>query len=204
MESTIATAVIDTAVRYLQTGEASDDKPAASDVVSALLAAEKQSKRSKRRYSYNQLLGSWRLGFVSGTQKVRPRPSSTPVTKPGKGRFLPRLLNIEITYIEDENQPLEPFGTIENAVTIGPINLQLNGPTCFWPHSNSLGFDFTALQVKLASLPLYTGPIRGGAERGPTFKGLGLKDQAFFTFFIVEPDYIAARGKGGGIALWIR
>ena len=199
MESTMVIAVMDSAVRYLQTGS---DKPAAKDVVSALITAEKQSKRAQHRYQYDQLLGSWRLGFVSGTQKVRPRPSSTPVKKPGKGRFLPRFLNVKITYIEDAASEL--FGTVENAVTIGPINLRLNGPTRFWPHSNSLGFDFTALQAKLGGLPLYNGSIRGGTERNSAFKTQSLKDQAFFTFFIVEPNCLAARGKGGGLALWIR
>ncbi len=200
MESTMVIAVIDSAVRYLQAGS---DRPAAKDVVNALIAVEKQSKYSKRLYQYDQLLGSWRLGFVSGTQKVRPRPSSTPVTKPGKGRFLPRFLNIEITYARDEDTASELFGTVENAVTIGPIDLRLNGPTRFWPH-NSLGFDFTALQAKLSGLLLYDGFIRGGAERNSAFKNQSLKDQAFFTFFIVEPNYIAARGKGGGLALWVR
>lgn len=201
MDSTMVVAVLDSAVRYLQAG---DDRPATEDVVSALIAAEKQSKRSKRLYQYNQFIGSWRLGFVSGTQKVRPRPTSTPIQKPGKGRFLPRFLNIEITYSSDEDTASGLFGTVENAVTIGPIKLQLTGPTRFWPNTNSLGFDFTALQAKLGPLRLYTGSIRGGAERNQTFKAQSLKDQAFFTFFIVEPDYIAARGKGGGLALWIR
>ncbi|MGB3299099.1 MAG: hypothetical protein WBA76_12580 [Phormidesmis sp.] len=202
MESTIAIAVIDSAVRYLQ---ADSDKPMAKDVVSALLAAERQSKQAKRHYQYDQLLGSWRLGFVSGTQKVRPSPSSTPVTKPGKGRFLPRFLSIEITYAQEEATAADDlFGTVENAVTLGPINLQLDGPTRFWPRSNSLGFDFTALQAKLGSLPLYAGSIRGGAERNSIFKTQALKDQAFFTFFTVEADCLAARGKGGGLALWVR
>lgn len=202
MDSTMMIAVMDSAVRYLQAG---DDRPATEDVVSALIAAEKQNKRSnKRLYQYEQFLGSWRLGFVSGTQKVRPRPASTPVTKPGKGRFLPRFLKVEITYTSDEDRAAELFGTVENAVTIGPISLRLSGPTRFWPNTNSLGFDFTALQARLGGLPLYTGSIRGGIERNQIFKAQSLKDQAFFTFFIVEPDYIAARGKGGGLALWIR
>jgi hypothetical protein len=196
METAITAQAIEQAVRYLQTG---GKAPAASDVVAALLAAEKQSKRlrqtSAQHYSYDQLLGSWRLGFVSGTQKVRPRPGAKAVKKPGKGRFLPRFVTIGITYGAD---------TVENAVTLGPLSLRLNGPTRFWPNTHSLGFDFTVLQAQLGSLRLYKGDMRGGAKQDELFKAQSLKDQAFFTFFIVKPDYIAARGKGGGLALWTK
>jgi hypothetical protein len=192
METAMTAQAIEQAVRYLQTG---GKAPAASDVVAALLAAEKQSKRLRQRYAYDQLLGSWQLGFVSGTQKVRPRPGAKAVKKVGKGRFLPRFINIGITYGAD---------TVENAVTLGPLSLRLNGPTRFWPNTHSLGFDFTALQAQLGSLRLYKGDMRGGARQDELFKAQSLKDQAFFTFFILKPDYIAARGKGGGLALWTR
>lgn len=190
--------VIRAAVSYLQQeGEA----PAAADVVVALLAAEKHSKRAKQRYHYEQLLGAWRLGFVSGTQKVRPQLGTKPVKKPGKGRFLPRrLLNIEIAYGAAGGS----LGTVENAVTAGPVQLRLTGPTRFWPKTNSLGFDFTHVQAKLGPLTVYEGAVRGGLGRNRTFKTQSLKDQAFFTFFRMEPSYIAARGKGGGLALWLR
>ncbi len=194
----MATDIIRAAVSYLQQ---EGEIPAAADVVVALLAAEKQSKQAKQRYHYEQLIGSWRLGFVSGTQKVRPRPGTKPLKKPGKGRFLPRrLLNIEITYGAAEGS----LGTVENAVIAGPVQLRLTGPTRFWPKTNSLGFDFTHVQAKLGPLTVYKGAVRGGSERNQTFEAQSLKDQAFFTFFQMEPSYIAARGKGGGLALWVR
>lgn len=187
----MASDVIRAAVSYLQReGEA----PAAADVVVALLAAEKHSKQAKQRYQYEQLLGSWRLGFVSGTQTVRTRSNAKPVKRPGKGRFLPSLIKIEITYTE--------ASAVENTVGIGPLQLRLTGPTCFWPNTNSLAFDFTHLTASVGPLTVYDGDVRGGAERNQTFKAQSLRDQAFFTFFLVEETYIAARGKGGGLALW--
>ncbi len=190
------------AVRYLKgKGKAPDT----SEVIDALLQAEKARKHNKQHYDYEQLIGRWRLGFVSGTRKMQPRPGATDVTTLGKGRFIPRFVRIAIAYepLLKENSE-DNQGRVTNSVTCGPIKLRLGGPTQFWQKTNSLGFDFTALKVNLGPWSAYSGGLRGGPDRDATFKEQTLKDQAFFTFFLVEPDYIAARGKGGGLALWVR
>ena len=196
---------IRSAVDYLnQGGNAPIKAPRPADVVAALLAAEKESKRQKQRYGYEDLLGSWRLGFVSGTKTKKT--TGKPIKTVGDGRFLPRFVAIAITYSQAAQtlSPTADVGTVENAVTLGPLTLKLSGPTRFWPKTNSLAFDFTALSARFYSLSLYSGSIRGGAAQTQTFATQSLKDQAFFTFFEVQPDYIAARGKGGGLALWVR
>ncbi|MEM8503816.1 MAG: hypothetical protein AAF716_11765 [Cyanobacteria bacterium P01_D01_bin.1] len=190
------------AVRYIK-GEGK--APASIDVVNALLQAEKENKRAKSDYRYEQLVGEWRLGFVSGTRKVQPRPGASAVTTVGKGRFIPRFVRIAIAY---EPLPENEQGSVTNSVALGPINLRLKGPTKFWQKTNSLGFDFTAIKVSLNLLgsdwSAYDGELRGGQTRDAAFKAQMLKDQAFFTFFLVDQDYIAARGRGGGLALWIK
>lgn len=201
MVNAIADSVIPSAVDYLK--GTLIQPPDSAQLVNALLRAEKQSKQNRQRYSYPQLLGSWRLGFVSGTQKVRPRPGATPIKQPGKGRFLPGFVQITITYAADD--PQHPAtGTVNNRVKLGPASIQLSGPTRFWPKTNSLGFDFVHLRGAIGAWTLYDAPVRGGKESARTFQEKSLKEQAFFTFFIVEKDYIAARGKGGGLALWTR
>ncbi|MEO0647088.1 MAG: hypothetical protein AAFZ17_13175, partial [Cyanobacteria bacterium J06650_10] len=99
---------LEDAVQYLlkNTG----DRPNTREVVAALAAAEKQSKKEKRRYDYTQLVGTWGLGFVSGTktqksptqksptQKGQKQPSSKATKQLGSGRFLPRWIDVSITY----------------------------------------------------------------------------------------------------------
>lgn len=190
---------IEMAVTYLQQG---GQKPDSRTVVSALIAAEKRSKQEKRQYQYDDLLGTWRLGFVSGTQTVRSGPNARPTKQPGKGRFLPDLLNVQITYQKSNNPSLSLLNEVDNQVTIGPLQLCLSGPTRFWPKPNALGFDFTKLTVRLGNWTPYQRAIRGGEESRQQFETASLKDQAFFTFFLVEKTHLAARGKGGGLALW--
>ena len=204
---------VEAAVNYLQQG---GEKPEPKEVVAALLAAEKLSKREQRQYHYEDLVGIWRLGFVSRTQTVRSGPSSRPVKQPGKGRFLPKLVKVEIAYSKrdlldstelpdsTEFEPNVRLNNVNNRVTIGPLQLCLSGPTRFWPTPNALAFDFTNVAVDLGSWTAYQGKIRGGENSSQAFGSKSLKDQAFFTFFLIEADHIAARGKGGGLALWTR
>jgi len=183
--------VIAQAITYINEG---GKKPKPAEVVSALLTIEKKHKKEKQHYHYAQFVGTWRLGFVSGTKIVRTGPKSTPIKRPGAGRFLPGFTKIEITYTEQN--------AVRNAVTVGPLQLQLTGPTLFWPNTDSLAFDFTSIKAELGSLTLYKGDLRGGEKRSQAFAQETLKDQAFFTFFLAEEGCIAARGKGGGLALW--
>lgn len=171
--------------------------PIASTVVEALLTAEKTTKQAKIRYAYAQLLGTWRLGFITGTKKSQKRAGI--ILK--AGRFLPTLVKIQLTYQHSESNP---EGTVQNSVEVGLLQLVLTGPTQFWQINNILAFDFTQIKVSLAGLKLYSGYIRGGQNREKDFYKQKLKDQAFFTYFLVEDNYIAARGKGGGLALWTK
>ncbi len=172
--------------------------PAAPAVVDALVALEKQAKRGKHRRTYPQLLGTWRLGFITGTVKTRQRAG----TVLGSGRFLPKFIKIQLRYAATDLAA--GIGTVENSVALGALRLQLTGPTRFWPKTNSLAFDFTHLAVTLGGVRLYSGDLRGGAARNAAFHGETLKDQAFFTYFWVTETAVAARGRGGGLALWTR
>ncbi|MDA0267210.1 MAG: hypothetical protein O3A14_09665 [Cyanobacteria bacterium] len=172
--------------------------PAPQTVVEALLGSEKQAKRTKSRPGYEQLLGTWRLGFITGTVKTRQRAG----TVLGAGRFLPRFITIQLRYRATDQAA--GIGTVENSVALGALRLQLTGPTQFWPQTHSLAFDFTHITITLGGLRLYRGALRGGETRNAAFREETLKDQAFFTYFWAREAGVAARGRGGGLALWTR
>src|SRR5919202_6929412 len=172
--------------------------PAPEAVVEALLMAEKTAKQTKVRHAYPQLLGSWRLGFITGTKRSRQRAGVIL----GAGRFLPKWVKIHLSYSQSE--PGQERGTVQNSVELGPLQLVLTGPTQFLPKTNILAFDFTQMRVSLSGLKLYEGYIRGGRDREDRFYEQSVKEQAFFTYFLVEDQFIAARGRGGGLALWTK
>jgi hypothetical protein len=174
--------------------------------VQTLQQLEKRSPSTSATYA--DLLGTWRLLMITGTQKAQKQASSVLQS----GRFLPRWLRIELTYCSDlpkscqlgtDADPTE-WGRVVNRVQLGAIALTLTGPARFYPQRQILAFDFTHLKVELFQQVLYQGGMRGGATQEAAFVEQTLKTQAFFKYFWIQPDSLAARGKGGGLALWVR
>lgn len=197
LQTTLSTApVLNQAVEFLTAPSATPPTPQA--VVEALLQAEKTAKQTKVRHAYSQLLGTWRLGFITGTKRSRQRAGVIL----GAGRFLPKWVKIQLSYSLLESS--QERGTVQNSVELGPLQLVLTGPTQFWPKTNILAFDFTRMRVSLFGLKLYDGYIRSGRDREVRFYEQSVKEQAFFTYFLVQESCIAARGRGGGLALWTR
>ena len=187
----------------LEQATKSNSKPSADVVVAALLAAEKSAKKTKTRYAFNQLTGNWQLCFITGTKKTRKKAGIVL----GAGRYIPQwIAKISIAYAAEpvaEGEENSEIGRVENSVKVGTIELTLSGPTKFLPN-NILAFDFTRITVKLLGKTVYKGYIRGGEGREAEFLSLSVGKQAFFAYFLVEDGIIAARGRGGGLALWGR
>ncbi|MGB3205089.1 MAG: hypothetical protein WBB28_08880 [Crinalium sp.] len=179
---------------------ANSPRPAADSVVSALLESEKNAKRNKISYSFEQLIGTWRLCFITGTKKTRAKAGIVL----GAGRYIPKLIKIQIVYSASQVEDNFDSGKVENSVEFGAVKLTLTGITKFLPKKNILAFDFTRMIIQLFGATLYQGYIRGGEKKEQEFLTESVSKQAFFSYFIVEEDMIAARGRGGGLALWRR
>jgi hypothetical protein len=166
-------------------------------LIKTLLDIEKESKKHKETVSFERLLGTWRLQFITGTKKARDRAGIVL----GAGRYLPPWLDISIAYTRNT----EPeTGTILNQVVFGALQLTVSGPAKFYPRQRILAFDFTRMTLTIWGISLYSGYIRGGEKSEAHFHEDSLKKQAFFAYFMIEEKAIAARGRGGGLALWVR
>ncbi|NEP53930.1 MAG: hypothetical protein F6K65_36130, partial [Moorea sp. SIO3C2] len=168
-------------------------RPRPDELVTALQTTEKASKNAA--YAFSDLSGTWQLRFITGTKKSRKRAG----VALGAGRYLPQLIKIHITYQTDG----EHQGWVQNSVILGALTLTLTGPILFWPQAKCLAFDFTQIQIKLGTASLYQGRIKPEAA-DQEFYEQTLKEQAFFKYFWVTGQGIAARGRGGGLALWSR
>ncbi len=177
-------------------------QPESKAVVIALVNLEKSGKKEKAAISYEQLMGKWRLWFITGTQKTRQRAG----IMLGAGRYLPKWIEINLSYDKNSDSSLTDVeaGTVENSVNLGGLNLSLTGPTKFLPKQKILAFDFTEITIRVWGKRIYSGKIRQGKKREETFYQESIKKQAFFRYFLIEEDCIAARGRGGGLAIWRR
>ncbi|MBE9066365.1 hypothetical protein IQ260_06840 [Leptolyngbya cf. ectocarpi LEGE 11479] len=181
-------AVLERAVSAQQTGAA--ERPNAPELVTALQTTEKSTKA---RYALNNLVGTWRLHFITGTKKTRKKAG----VALGAGRYLPKIVKIQLTYQAHEGEQ----GSVQNSVRLGQLKLELTGPVKFWPKTGCLAFDFTQIQIAIGGLTLYQGRIKPEAADQEFYRQT-LKEQAFFKYFWVTDSGIAARGRGGGLALW--
>jgi len=175
--------------------------PKSSEVVEALLKHEKLARKEKVAHSLSDLVGCWNLRFVTGTKKSRQKISqSLPASVTlGAGKYIPSLIKIQITYeqIDSDNS-----GRVKNSVKFAFLDLSLTGPVKFLAAKNILAFDFTSMKIKILGWKIYDGYIKNGEVRDREFQANKINNQAFFSYFLIQKDLIAARGKGGGLALW--
>lgn len=182
----------------IQRASGEKDLPPAGELVKTLLEIERESKKIKETLTFDRLVGNWRLRFITGTKKARGRAGIVL----GSGRYLPRWVGISIGY--DRSETDENRGTIVNRVTLGGLKLTVSGPARCYPDKRLLAFDFTRMTVTLFGATLYSGYIRNGEESEKNFYGDSIQKQAFFAFFMIIERAVAARGRGGGLALWVR
>jgi hypothetical protein len=175
-------------------------QPSPEDVVKTLLEAEKTAKKQKDRHSLSQLCGTWQLHFVTGTKKTRQQAGIVL----GAGRYLPKFIKIQLRYTNQNMESLSEQGNVENSVEFAGLKLILTGPIKFLAAKNILAFDFTKMTVQIGGLTLYRGYIRGGKRKEEEFEQESIAKQAFFSYFLLNEEIIAARGRGGGLALWCK
>jgi hypothetical protein len=172
-------------------------RPTPAVMVAALSEAEQTARQQKSVIPFESLLGEWRLCFATGASKKKGRQ-----VKLGRGYYLPKFIPASIAFTQDAESALT--GTVTNKLLVGSIYIQFTGPCRYPGKKNLLVFDFTQIQLKVLGLPVYQGKIRSGKDGIKDFAKISIADLPFFAFFWAGENSIAARGRGGGLALWVR
>jgi hypothetical protein len=164
------------------------DRPATSVVIETLLATEKAQKKSPVPIPFEAIEGTWQLRFASGAKKTKRG------LKLGKGYYLPSWIYAAISF--------EAPGNIQNQLRLGGLEIRFTGPCRSHDKQNILAFDFTQLQVLLGEKVLYSRSI----AKYPVeeFGARAIGKLPFFVFLWAGEKAIAARGRGGGLAMWVK
>lgn len=179
-------------------------KTPTQSLIESLLQREKVAQ-SQSNLKFEQFIGAWRLCFVTGTKKPHQHQNKTV----GNGFYIPRWVKMQIVYSPGNPtdygpQTSDTVGQIANQVHWAGLSLSLTGPARCWSKKNIMAFDFTRMEFKAFGRTLYQGFIRGGQEGEQTFWDGHVRTQAFFVYFLIQDQVLAARGRGGGIALWAK
>lgn len=154
-----------------------------------LLATERSARSQRPPVVATALEGVWQLQAVlNKTGRLRRWPAFLPAT-------------LEYRWSEAER------GQITNQVRLGDLGFRFRGPCQFESSRNLLWFDFEQWQLAWGDRVLLQGRI-GSKETAATL-GDRLAQRPrpklpFFHYFSVTPTAIAARGRGGGVALWLQ
>lgn len=172
-------------------------------LLESLLQREKIAQ-PKSDHTFEQFAGTWRLCFVAGK-----KPHQHQNQRVGNGFYIPRWVKMTIVYSPGNPtnygpQTSDTVGQIANQVKWAGLSLSLTGPARCWAKKNIMAFDFTRMDFKAFGRTIYQGFIRGGQESEQTFWDGHVRTQAFFVYFLIHEKVLAARGRGGGIALWAK
>ena len=155
------------------------------------------TKQTRQAIPLESLLGAWRLCFSAG--KKAKFQSGQPV---GSGFYIPKLAIARIAFAADDTG--EHQLKVTNELDIGPLTVRFTGPARYPGKKNLLAFDFTHLQVACFGLTVYQGKVQNKQRAGQPFEAVAIAQLPFFAFFAATDDYIAARGRGGGLAIWVK
>jgi hypothetical protein len=181
----------------LERAARSSERPTKDELIAALLAAEINAKREKLTIPFESLLGEWRLCFATGTTKNKRGE-----IRLGRGYYIPKIALASIAFTR--NPESSTLGTITNQLLVGVVRFKFTGPCLYPGKKNLLGFDFTQIQFQVLGVTVYQGKIRSGKSGEPDLERLSIANLPFFAFFWASANGIAARGRGGGLALWVR
>lgn len=203
VDMTIYDQEIEDAQTFLTTASV-DKTQDPNEVIEALESLEKlMRKRNKLDEgltsikTLDQLNGSWRLIFTTGTADTQK--------KFGKVNYFP------IKAVQSFDTSTTPF-SISNGIFLGDFSVvKFFGDFEWKEKARKLEFDFDRIAV------LGLGPFdlpKGGAAKIGSSTGLGsesnedlIKNQnkkPFFNWISADPNIATARGGGGGLALWKR
>lgn len=180
-------------------GAQARERPAASEVVRALVEAEKAAKHQRLVLPFESLVGSWRLCFTAGRAAHQ-----TGDTILGRGFYLPRVIPAQIGFYPDAEGGDRQTGTVTNQIKLAGLTLQFSGVCRYLGRKNIVAFDFLQLELNVLGRSLLKQEVRGGLIKADDVRSGAVKNLPFFAFFAASDRFIAARGRGGGLAIWIK
>ena len=145
----------------------------------ALLKQEQQVRNLGTGLGATALIGSWQLDQIWPKGQRRPAQFS--------GQILRWLgAQLQISAVADQLK-------LRNLVTLGPVELRFEGPGELRGRRPLLVFHFDQLQIWIAGRCWFSRQL---PEPRP-------QKRPFFALIARDPSgWLAARGRGGGLACW--
>tara|TARA_Y100001968_G_scaffold82643_1_gene73682 strand:- start:6712 stop:7215 length:504 start_codon:yes stop_codon:yes gene_type:complete len=152
-----------------------------------LLSLEKTARVEGSGIDYDSLIGLWKFNSVwkQGSDKDDSISST-----------LLKVLSASLELKRCTQNPEKSLFNIANSIQFGLISIIFSGKANLERKQPLLPFYFDCIHIKLASLTILKRTLQTPQQ----------KERPFFALVAIDSNgkWLSARGKGGGLALWIR
>ena len=155
--------------------------------IDKLKELEKRARVEGSGIEFDSLLGLWKFNSVwKQGSDTEDSISST----------LLQVLSASLELKEDKQKSEKEKFTIVNSIKFGLLSLRFSGSANLERKQPLLPFSFDCIQIKLASLTILNRSLPTPDQ----------KKRPFFALIAIDINgkWLSARGKGGGLALWVK
>jgi hypothetical protein len=156
-----------------------------------LLDLERRSRREGSGLARDDLIGSWRLERIWSKGSLRPATMGAALL-----RGLAARLQLEAAETDGGLR-------LVNSVRLGALELRFEGAGRLQGRRPLLVFSFDRLRLLLAGRVLIERALPAPAPLRLPFFALIAAERAAAGPAAAPPGWLAARGRGGGLALWL-
>lgn len=152
----------------------------------ALQALERRSRHGGSGLGREALIGRWQVERIWAKGRSEPSRAASSAL---------RACHARLTIAPAENGGLR----LTNTIALGPLTLCFHGPGQLKGRRPLVVFSFDTVVLSLAASTLWTGALPKPAQGREPFFALIASAAADS-----GGHWLAARGRGGGLALWVR
>ncbi len=154
--------------------------------ITKLKLLEKNSQKNGSGILYEELLGTWKFQYVWGKQSDEIKSIASSILQ---------VLSAKLE-LKRKNKEDQINFEIKNSINFGLINIIFTGSAELKGVRPLLTFYFEELKVNVIKFPVFKKElIKPENKKMPFFSLVGIS---------IEDKWLCARGKGGGLAIWVK
>ena len=148
---------------------------------------EKIANKDGSGIQFNDLLGFWKFQYVYKKGDISIDNISSSILQ---------VLSASLKLSKSIGKNNEPTFEISNSINFGVLSINFSGKAYLKGTRPLLPFYFEQLLIQILNIPIIN----------TSLKNTDPKKRPFFSLIALgkEKKWLCARGKGGGLAIWIR
>ena len=147
---------------------------------------EKNSRKNGSGIVYEELLGIWNFKYVWGKESEEIKNISSSILQVLSARL----------ELKSKNKEDQINYQIKNSINFGLLKITFTGSAELKGHRPLLAFYFKEFKVSISNILIFNKELKKPEDKKmPFFSLVGIS---------TKENWLCARGRGGGLALWVK